>query len=160
MTTTGLVFIQFFAPSLPVLLVGELLSGLVLGTYIVIAPTYASEVCPTPLRGVLTSYINLCFVIGQFIANGVTAGTQSRDDKWAYKIPFAIQWTWPAIIYCFIWWAPESPYYLVRKGKIEAAEEALQRLASPAVDVKPDLVSLTTCSLSEIKLRVLIKHRR
>ncbi|OQV09271.1 hypothetical protein CLAIMM_13407 [Cladophialophora immunda] len=36
--TTGFVFIQFFARSLPVLLAGELLGGLVLGSYAVIAP--------------------------------------------------------------------------------------------------------------------------
>lgn len=41
--TAAFVFIQFFARSLQVLLVGELLGGLVLGTYATIAPTYASE---------------------------------------------------------------------------------------------------------------------
>ena len=41
--TAGFVFIQFFARSLAVLLVGELLGGLILGTYAVIAPSYASE---------------------------------------------------------------------------------------------------------------------
>lgn len=48
--TAGLIFIQFFARSLTVLLVGELLGGLVLGSYAVIAPAYASEVCPVALR--------------------------------------------------------------------------------------------------------------
>lgn len=41
--TAAFIFIQFFARSLQVLLVGELLGGLVLGTYAVIAPAYASE---------------------------------------------------------------------------------------------------------------------
>ena len=57
--TAGLVFIQFFARSPEVLLVGELLGGLVLGCFVVIGPTYASEVCPMALRGFLTSYTNL-----------------------------------------------------------------------------------------------------
>ncbi len=65
--TAAFIFIQFFARSLPVLVTGELLGGLVLGTYAVIAPAYASEVCPIALRGVLTSYVNLCFVIGQLL---------------------------------------------------------------------------------------------
>jgi SP family general alpha glucoside:H+ symporter-like MFS transporter len=67
--TGAFIFIQFFARSLKVLLVGELLGGFVLGTFPVIAPTYASEVCPIALRGVLTSYVNLSFVMGQLIAN-------------------------------------------------------------------------------------------
>jgi SP family general alpha glucoside:H+ symporter-like MFS transporter len=110
--TTGVVFIQFFARSLPVLLTGELLGGLVLGTYAVIAPSYASEVCPTALRGMLTAYVNLCFVIGQFIANGVIAGTSTLDTHWAYSAPFALQWLWPLIILIGLPFAPESPYWL------------------------------------------------
>lgn len=85
--TTAIVFIEFFARSLRVLVVGELLGGLVLGTYAVIAPAYASEVCPVALRGFLTGYVNLCFVMGQLIANGVCAGTQTLDTHWAYSAP-------------------------------------------------------------------------
>jgi SP family general alpha glucoside:H+ symporter-like MFS transporter len=137
--TTGCVFIQFFARSLPVLLTGELLGGLVLGTYAVIAPSYASEVCPTALRGILTAYVNLCFVIGQFIANGVIAWTSTYTTHWAYSTPFALQWLWPLIILIGLPFAPESPYWLARKGRMADAEHSLKRLCSPKVDVKPVL---------------------
>lgn len=139
--TAGFIFIQFFARSLEVLIVGQLLGGLVLGTYTVIAPTYASEVCPVALRGILTSYVNLCFVIGQFLANGISAGTHNLDSHWAYSLPFALQWVWPAIILCTVPFAPESPWWLVRKERMEDAEKSLRRLASSKVDVRPDLVS-------------------
>lgn len=140
--TAGFVFIQFFARSLPVLLVGELLGGLILGTYAVIAPAYASEVCPVALRGLLTSWVNMCFVIGQLIANGVIAGTSQLDTHWAYSGPFAAQWVWPVIILIGWPWAPESPWWLIRKGRIEDAEHSLRRLASSKVDVKPTLAMM------------------
>jgi MFS family permease len=70
------------------LCVGEVLAGLAYGFYVVIAPTYASEVCPVILRGFLTTSVNLAFVIGQFIAQGCAAGVETRLDEWAYKIPF------------------------------------------------------------------------
>ncbi|KMP00780.1 maltose permease MAL61 [Coccidioides immitis RMSCC 2394] len=140
--TAGCVFIQFYARSLPVLLVGELLGGLILGCYAVIAPAYASEVCPVALRGVLTAYINLCFVIGQFIANGIAAATHGLDSHWAYSIPFSMQWIWPAIILSAIFFAPESPWWLVRKGRLDNAEMSLRRLASPRVDVKATLAMI------------------
>ncbi|EER36390.1 maltose permease [Histoplasma capsulatum H143] len=137
--TAGCVFIQFFARSLKVLVVGELLGGLILGTYAVIAPAYASEVCPVVLRGILTAYVNLCFVIGQFIANGVSAATHGLDNHWAYSAPFATQWFWPAVILAGISFAPESPWWLVRRGRLQDAENSLRRLAASSVDVKPTL---------------------
>ncbi len=81
-------FIQFFATSIGMLCAGEVLGGLAYGFYLVIAPTYASEVCPPALRGVLTASINLAFVIGQFTAQGCTAGLETRLDEWSYRIPF------------------------------------------------------------------------
>ena len=140
--TAGFVFIQFFARSLPVLLVGELLGGLILGTYATIAPTYASEVCPVALRGILTSYINLCFVTGQLLANGVIAGTHNLDNHWAYSGPFAAQWFWPLVILIGWPFAHESPWYLVRKNRLADAENSLRRLASPTVDVKKTLAMI------------------
>ena len=140
--SAGCTFIQFFARSLPVLITGELLGGLVLGFYTVIAPLYASEVCPTALRGVLTSCVNIAFVAGQLIANGVIAGTQTLTSHWAYSAPFAIQWLWPLIILAGLPFAPESPWWLQRQGRFDDAEKALKRLASPEVDVKPSLAMI------------------
>ncbi|ORY56140.1 sugar porter family MFS transporter [Pseudomassariella vexata] len=140
--TAGLVFIQFFARSLEVLLVGELLGGLVLGCYVVIAPAYASEVCPLALRGHLTSYTNLCFVMGQFLANGVTAGTSKLNTHWAYSIPFALQWFWIAVIIPGMFFIPESPWWLVRKGRMNEAENALRALSSKGVNVEATLAAI------------------
>ncbi|RSL97534.1 hypothetical protein CEP52_010876, partial [Fusarium oligoseptatum] len=47
----GCVFISFFSPSLPVLLVGQFLCGIPWGVFATMAPAYASEVCPMVLRG-------------------------------------------------------------------------------------------------------------
>jgi MFS transporter, SP family, general alpha glucoside:H+ symporter len=157
--TAAFIFIQFFARSLPVLLVGELLGGLVLGTYATIAPTYASEVCPVALRGVLTSYINLCFVIGQLIANGVIAGTSQLDSHWAYSGPFASQWFWCLVILIGWPFAPESPWYLVRKGRVEDAEHSLRRLASHTIDVKPTLAMIIETDRLEQELEAGTTYR-
>ncbi|KAJ2903911.1 sugar porter family MFS transporter [Zalerion maritima] len=140
--TATIVFIQFFARALTVLLVGELLGGLVLGTFVVIAPAYASEVCPTALRAHTTSYVNLCFVTGQLLANGVTAGTSQLDTHWAYSLPFALQWFWVAVIVPGLLFVPESPWWLVRKGRIDDATASLERLAKKGTDVTPALAAI------------------
>jgi SP family general alpha glucoside:H+ symporter-like MFS transporter len=105
--TVGCVFIQFFAKSLHILLIGEAIGGLVLGTYIVIAPSYAAEVCPLALRGILTSCTNIFFVIGQLLSSCMIAMTSRLDTHWAYSLPFATQWVWPCIILIGLPFAPE-----------------------------------------------------
>ncbi|KAJ9646843.1 hypothetical protein H2204_000535 [Knufia peltigerae] len=134
----GAIFVTFFAPSLPVLLVGELLCGIPWGTFAVLAPAYASEVCPVVLRGYLTAYLNLCWVIGQLINAGVVYGLQDYPGQWSYRIPFAIQWVWVIPLFCLIFLAPESPWWYVRKGRLEDAERSLQRLSqdSAAINTK------------------------
>lgn len=124
------VFLTFFAPNLPVLLVGELLCGIPWGVFATMAPAYASEVCPMALRGYLTVYVNLCWAFGQLISAGVQSGLSSNTTQWAYRIPFAIQWVWPIPLLFVLYFAPESPWHLVRAGKYDEAEKSVIRLAS------------------------------
>lgn len=136
--TAILTFMQFFANSIGILSASQYLSGIVWGSYCVIATTYASEVLPLRLRGFLTGYINLCYVMGQFIQTGITRGFINRIDQWAYRIPFAIQWIWPVVLLAGLPFAPESPWWLIRQdNRLEDADNALRRLLKPTPKVVP-----------------------
>ncbi|KJK82539.1 hypothetical protein H634G_02145 [Metarhizium anisopliae BRIP 53293] len=134
------IFIVFFAESLTQLLIGQMLIGVPWGVFQTLTTTYASEVCPTHLRAYLTTYVNLCWVMGQFIASGVLRAMVSRDDKWGYKIPFALQWMWPIPLIIGIYLAPESPWWLVRRNRIDDAKRSLARLTARNTDFafRPD----------------------
>ena len=131
---TGFLFIVFFANSIEVLLVGEILCGFPWGVFATISPAYASEILPLSLRVYMTSWTNMCFIIGQLIAAGVLAGLVNNNTKWAYKIPFAVQWFWPLLLFPILLFAPESPWYLVRKGRLEEARQSLVRLNHKSTD--------------------------
>ena len=72
--------------------------------------------------------------MGQFIAAGVNRSSITRNDQWAYRIPFAVQWVWPVPILIGVIFAPESPWWHVRRGDKNAARAALIRLTSPEKD--------------------------
>jgi SP family general alpha glucoside:H+ symporter-like MFS transporter len=70
----------------------------------------------------------MCFAVGQFISAGVLQSLINRPDKWSYKIPYAIQWLWPAPLMVAAFFMPESPWWLVRHGRYEQAERNVKRI--------------------------------
>ncbi|KAJ5787507.1 hypothetical protein N7457_002497 [Penicillium paradoxum] len=132
--------IFFTAQNVQALLAAEILCGIPWGVFQTLTITYASEVCPVALRGYLTTYVNFCWGLGQLIGIGVIMGMLDRTDEWAYRIPYGLQWMWPVPLFVAIWLAPESPWWLVRKGRTEDAKRVLLRLTSKSQqgDFDPD----------------------
>ncbi|EGV61337.1 sugar transporter [Yamadazyma tenuis ATCC 10573] len=129
----GFVFFTVFAPTIYVLLLGEWFFGLVMGCLSTMGPTYSSEVCPMVLRGYLTAYINMCWAIGQLIAAGVLKSMVENKTDWGYRVPFAVQWVWPIPLFICVYLAPDSPWWLVRKGREADALVAVKRLSADSV---------------------------
>jgi SP family general alpha glucoside:H+ symporter-like MFS transporter len=141
----GFIFIVFFAVDIKMLLIGEILCGLPWGVFQTITTAYASEVCPVSLRAYLTTYNNLCWVIGHFIASGVLRGMVNNTTADAYRIPFGIQWMWPPILIIGVYFAPESPWWLIRNNRMEEAKLSLLRLTTtndPEFDVDKTLAMM------------------
>jgi MFS transporter, SP family, general alpha glucoside:H+ symporter len=139
---TGFIFVLFFATSLGMLEAGLVLCGIPWGVFATLAPAYASEVCPLALRGYLTVYVNLCWAFGQLIAAGVLRGFVNGTTQWAYRIPFAIQWVWPVPLFIILWFAPESPWWLVRRNRTEDAIKSIRRLSQATEETAVRTVAL------------------
>lgn len=120
----------FTAQNVQTLLAAEILCGIPWGVFQTLTITYASEVCPVAMRGHLTTYVNFCWGLGQEIGIGVIMAMLKRDDEWAYRIPYGLQWMWPLPLAVGIFFAPESPWWLVRKGRTAEAKRSLLRLTS------------------------------
>lgn len=135
--TAALTFMQVFAPSIEVLTASEYLSGVVWGSYQVLIPTYSAELLPTVLRPYLAAYIATNYFIGALLIAGVTKGFSDWTSEWGYRIPFALQWIWPAVVLPVLYFTPESPWWLMRQEKVEQAAKVLGRLSSP--DPKNDI---------------------
>ncbi|KIW15794.1 hypothetical protein PV08_05844 [Exophiala spinifera] len=146
---TGLIFISFFAKSLVMLLIGQILFGVPLGFFQTVSVIYALEIAPMCLRAYLTNYVNFCWAFGQILCVGVLRALLNRTDQWSYRIPFALQWVWPVVLIPLVYLAPESPWWLVRAGRLDEARASVKRLTSTAnanfdVDKNVALMVVTT----------------
>lgn len=72
----------------------------------------------------------LTSMTGQFVSAGVLQSYEGRPGQWSYRIPFALQWMWPAPLFAAALFMPESPWWLARAGKYDSAEQTLLRLSS------------------------------
>lgn len=140
---TGCIFIVFFAKDIRMLFAGEFLCGLPWGVFTTAAPVYASEVGPVALRAYFETYVVMCWGFGQLLAWACLDGLEGNTTNWAWRIPFGVQWCWPVIIIPLIFMAPESPWWFVRKNRLQDAEKSVKRLASYKTEQEArDMVAL------------------
>lgn len=124
------IFLQFFATDIYMYLGAEVLLGVPWGVFQTLTTTYAAEVCPNVLRPYLTMLVSLCWSTGYLAGTGALRGFLSMSGEWAYRLPFALQWVLPVPLVIGIYFAPESPWWLVRMGRTEQAAKSLRKLRS------------------------------
>jgi MFS transporter, SP family, sugar:H+ symporter len=117
--------------------------GLAVGAASVIAPAYIAEIAPAHLRGRLGSLQQLAIVTGIFVSLLVDwlfadlAGSASEPVPWggdAWRWMFAAAAV-PAVVYGILSLRiPESPRYLVKRGRFAEARQVLTRFIGGEAD--------------------------
>ncbi|PSN69747.1 alpha glucoside transporter [Corynespora cassiicola Philippines] len=133
MGLNAFIFVFYFGNSLGVFLASQLLEGVPWGIFIANAPAYCSEIVPVALRAPATQMLQMFWAIGAIIVQSATYVLNQRREPSAYRIPIALQWMFPTPLAILIFLAPESPWWLVRKGRLEEAAKAVQRLGRKSV---------------------------
>ncbi|MFN3582638.1 sugar porter family MFS transporter [Phenylobacterium sp.] len=129
------------ADSSAVFIVFRIIGGLGVGAASVLSPVYISEVTPASIRGRLSSVQQIMIITGltgAFVANYVLAATAggSTAEFWlgypAWRWMFWMQVIPASIFFLTLLMIPESPRYLVVKGRDEAAQAVLAKLFGDA----------------------------
>ncbi len=129
------------APDYLTLVIARMLGGFGVGAALIIAPMYIAEIAPADIRGRMVSFNQLNIVIGisvAYFSNFLILSLGQSDLAWAQSLRLG-DWSWrwmlgveaiPAIIYFFALFAvPESPRWLVMRGKAEEALKILTRVS-------------------------------
>lgn len=105
----------------------RIVGGIAVGNAILIAPIYIAEIAPAGKRGSLVSLNQLMIVIGisaSFFSNYFLLGVGEHNWRWMLGVQMV-----PALLYfTLLWFVPESPRWLLLKGRDEAALEVLAKV--------------------------------
>ena len=111
-----------------------MIAGIGIGGTSALLPTYQSECAPRQIRGLLVAAYQWNIAFGQFIAAIAVNGTKDINGPACYRIPIAIQLIWGTIILVGFLIFPESPRWLITKGREEEAQRSLARIFACEVD--------------------------
>ena len=130
--------VQGIAGSQAIFVIARFCGGMAVGAASVLSPAYISEVAPASIRGRLTTVQQIMIITGLTAAFFVNyflqqaAGKSSTNVFWAgleaWRWMFLMQSLPAAIFLVALFLIPESPRFLVSKGRNEHAESVLGKL--------------------------------
>ncbi len=144
--------------SLSVLVVFRLIGGVGVGIASMTAPMYIAEIAPPKERGRLVSYYQLAIVIGFFIVflatyfiGGGNAAMLSPDEIEAvhaynvekgWRIMFWSEMIPAVAFFILLFFIPNSPRWLIMKGRDEAAKKVLQKVTSSLAEAEQEFAEI------------------
>ena len=139
----------------------RIIGGVGIGIVSIVSPIYISEVSPAKIRGTLVSLYQLAVTAGfllAYLANwaidaGIDPSAAADAGLWS-RMFNAEAWrgmlgseTLPALLFLFIiFFIPESPKWLIIKGKPSEATAVLSRILGSENEINAEVE--TTCSSS------------
>ncbi len=126
-----------FAPSFGVLVVGRFIGGVAFAS-LTVSAMYIGEVAPANQRGrfvsvsqlLITLGTLLAFVVNYFLVGWISdSGVLTEQNIWRYMLGFELIFNaiWIAALYTI----PESPRWLISKGRKEEAKAIFAKTLSP-----------------------------
>jgi SP family xylose:H+ symportor-like MFS transporter len=114
----------------------RIIGGIGVGIASMISPMYIAEIAPANIRGKLVSFNQFAIIFGMLVIYFVNFYiSRQGDEQWLYTEG----WRWmffsgliPAgVFFVLLLFVPETPRYLVMKGRNDAALKVLQKIAGP-----------------------------
>ncbi|AAD30608.1 Sugar transporter [Arabidopsis thaliana] len=120
--------IMLWSPNVYVLCFARLLNGFGAGLAVTLVPVYISETAPPEIRGQLNTLPQFLGSGGMFLSYCMVF-TMSLSDSPSWRAMLGVL-SIPSLLYLFltVFYLPESPRWLVSKGRMDEAKRVLQQL--------------------------------
>ncbi|KAL0950346.1 hypothetical protein HGRIS_010314 [Hohenbuehelia grisea] len=117
--------IQTASQNFVMFIMARFVLGLGIPFAIIAASSLIGELSHPKERAIMGSLFNSCYFVGSIVAAGVTLGTFAMPSNWGWRIPSLLQVIPSVLQITFIFFLPESPRWLISKGRNEEARAIL-----------------------------------
>ncbi|XP_042508039.1 monosaccharide-sensing protein 2-like [Macadamia integrifolia] len=120
--------VMLWSPNVYILLLARLLDGFGIGLAVTLVPIYISETAPPEIRGLLNTLPQFTGSAGMFLAYCMVFGMSLMESP-SWRLMLGVL-SIPSLAYfaLTVFFLPESPRWLVSKGRMVEAKRVLQRL--------------------------------
>ncbi|CAK8540138.1 unnamed protein product [Lathyrus sativus] len=120
--------VMFWAPNVTVVLLSRIIEGVAIALAVTFNPVYISEIAPADIRGQLNTLTQFACSGGMFLAY-ILVFSMSLLQSPSWRLMLSVI-SIPSVVYFLltVFYLPESPRWLVSKGRILEAEKVLRRL--------------------------------
>lgn len=120
--------VMLWAPNVYVLLLGRFLDGVGVGLAVTLVPLYISETAPPEIRGSLNTLPQFTGSGGMFLSYCMVFGMSLMESP-SWRLMLGVL-SAPSLIFflLMVFYLPESPRWLVSKGRMSQARKVLQML--------------------------------
>jgi SP family xylose:H+ symportor-like MFS transporter len=125
------------------LLAFRALGGLAVGGASVVSPLYIAEISPARVRGRLVAILQFNVVLGilaAFLSNYLISRLGLGASEWRWML--GIQTLPSAAFFFLLLPTPESPRWLIARGRIDEARAVLARLGTDGVDIDQEIAEI------------------
>ncbi|RBQ18974.1 MFS transporter [Spongiactinospora rosea] len=127
------------APGPAVLVLWRIVLGLAVGAASVTIPLYLAEIAPTRIRGAVSTLNALMITVGILVAY-IMNSALAPFEAWRWMLGLAVL---PALVMLGgLTTMPETPRWLIRKGRAAEAREVLARTRAPE-EVEQELAQIS-----------------
>jgi sugar porter (SP) family MFS transporter len=112
----------------------RVIAGIGNGLNTATAPVWQGETSKASWRGKLIVIEMIMNIAGFSLSNWMTYGFSFLSGGITWRFPLAFQFVFIFILFATVPWLPESPRWLIAKGRIEEAEQILADLEDKSID--------------------------
>jgi len=141
------------AGNVTIFIIFRFLGGIGVGASSVVAPMYIAEISPAKIRGRMTALFQFNVISGiliAYVSNYILRDTGAEPWRWMLGVAGV-----PAFIFLMLLFIiPESPRFLIKISKIDAARKILEKIEVVSVDEEIEDIKKSV-SQSEFKKQTL-----